>query len=58
MEDSKRGLAKMQPEKVREIARKGGQTISKNREHMREIGKKGAHARWVTARRVENVPND
>jgi uncharacterized protein len=39
-----RGFASMDPEKQREIARKGGATVSQNREHMAEIGRKGGEA--------------
>ena len=38
---SKRGFASMDPEKQRAIARKGGETVSQNREHMASIGSKG-----------------
>jgi general stress protein YciG len=34
----------MDPERQREIARKGGATVSQNREHMAEIGRKGGEA--------------
>jgi uncharacterized protein len=39
-----RGFASMDPERQREIARKGGATVSRNREHMAEIGRKGGEA--------------
>ena len=39
-----RGFASMDPEKQREIARKGGAAVSQNREHMAEIGRKGGEA--------------
>ncbi len=32
------------PEEAREAGRKGGETVSRNREHMAEIGRKGGHA--------------
>lgn len=38
---SNRGFAAMDPEVQREIARKGGEAVSRNREHMAEIGRKG-----------------
>lgn len=41
---SNRGFASMDPEQQREIARKGGEAVSGNREHMSEIGKKGGEA--------------
>lgn len=39
-----RGFASMDPERQRAIARKGGATVSQNREHMAEIGRKGGEA--------------
>jgi uncharacterized protein len=36
-----RGFASMDKELQREIARKGGQAVSQNRQHMAEIGRKG-----------------
>lgn len=39
-----RGFAAMDTEKQREIARKGGETVSQDREHMAEIGRKGGAA--------------
>lgn len=76
---SKRGFAAMDPEKRREIARrggkaaqakgnahrwtkeeaiaagkKGGDTISKNIEHMERIGKKGGIARGANRKREAN----
>jgi len=41
---SRRGFASMSPERQREIARKGGEAVSKNREHMAQIGRKGGEA--------------
>lgn len=41
---SNRGFASMDPEQQRQIARKGGEAVSGNREHMAEIGKKGGEA--------------
>ncbi len=38
---SNRGFASMDPERQRAIARKGGETVSRNREHMAAIGAKG-----------------
>jgi len=32
------------PEEAREAGRKGGETVSKDREHMAEIGRKGGEA--------------
>ena len=36
-----RGFAAMDEQKQREIAKKGGETVSRNREHMAQIGRKG-----------------
>lgn len=41
----KRGFAAMDDNKQREIARKGGEAVSRNREHMSEIGRKGGESR-------------
>ena len=38
---SHRGFAAMSAQQQRQIASKGGEAVSKNREHMAEIGKKG-----------------
>ncbi len=38
---SNRGFASMDDNKQREIARKGGEAVSRDREHMAEIGRKG-----------------
>jgi len=38
---SHRGFAAMTAQQQRQIASKGGEAVSKNREHMAEIGKKG-----------------
>ena len=39
-----RGFAAMDSEERRRIAEKGGETVSKDREHMSEIGRKGGEA--------------
>ena len=39
-----RGFAAMNPEKQRQIARKGGEAVARNRQHMAEIGRKGGEA--------------
>ena len=39
-----RGTAAMDPETRREVARKGGLAVSRNRSHMAEIGKKGGQS--------------
>lgn len=41
---SSRGFASMDPEQQRQIARKGGEAVSNNRQHMAEIGRKGGEA--------------
>ena len=41
---SHRGFAAMSPEQQKQIASKGGEAVSKNREHMAEIGRKGGEA--------------
>lgn len=39
-----RGFAGMDEEKQRKIAQKGGEAVSRNRQHMSEIGRKGGEA--------------
>lgn len=41
---SNRGFASMDPELQRQIARKGGEAVSSNRQHMAAIGRKGGEA--------------
>lgn len=41
---SNRGFASMDEDKQRDIARKGGEAVSENREHMSDIGRKGGEA--------------
>ncbi len=41
---SNRGFASMSPEQQKAIARKGGEAVSKNREHMAAIGSRGGEA--------------
>ena len=43
-DQERRGFAAMDPEQQREIARKGGEAVSQNREHMAAIGRKGGQA--------------
>ncbi len=43
-EKPKRGTAAMDPETRKEVARKGGLAVSRNREHMASIGKKGGQS--------------
>ena len=47
----RRGFAAMKPEQQREIARKGGQTVSTNRDYMAQIGRKGGIASHGGGRR-------
>jgi general stress protein YciG len=39
-----RGTAAMDPDTRKEVARKGGQAVSRNRQHMAEIGRKGGQS--------------
>jgi general stress protein YciG len=41
---SNRGFASMSPEQQRAIARKGGEAVSRNREHMASIGARGGES--------------
>jgi general stress protein YciG len=41
---SNRGLASADPKTRAEVARKGGEAVSRNREHMATIGRKGGQA--------------
>lgn len=41
---SNRGFASMSPEQQRAIAKKGGEAVSRNREHMANIGSRGGEA--------------
>jgi uncharacterized protein len=41
---SNRGFAAMDPNEQRAIARKGGEAVSQDREHMAAIGRKGGEA--------------
>ena len=43
-QEKERGFAAMDPEERRRISEKGGETVSKDREHMSEIGRKGGEA--------------
>ena len=45
---SARGFAAMSNEDQRAIARKGGEAVSRNREHMAAIGRKGGEASAVS----------
>jgi general stress protein YciG len=39
-----RGFAAMSPDKQKQIARKGGEAVARNRQHMADIGRKGGEA--------------
>lgn len=43
--NSKKGFASMDPQKAHEIQKKGGESTSKDREHMAEIGKEGGKSK-------------
>lgn len=45
-----RGFAGMDPEQQRRIARKGGEAVSRNRQHMSEIGRRGGVASGGSSR--------
>lgn len=47
----RKGFASMNPEQRKEIARKGGQAVSYNKEHMAAIGRKGGLASGLRRRR-------
>jgi general stress protein YciG len=42
--NEERGFAAMSEEERRKIAEKGGEKVSKDKEHMSEIGRKGGEA--------------
>lgn len=52
---SERGFASMSEEKQREIAKKGGETVSRNREHMAAIGRKGGEAVSQNREHMANI---
>lgn len=52
---SRRGFAGMDAEKRRLIARKGGQAVSRNRQHMSEIGRRGGVASGGSQRQPETT---
>ena len=52
-----RGFASMDPEQQRQIARKGGEAVSGNRQHMAEIGRKGGEASGAGRQRAQNNKN-
>ncbi len=48
-----KGLANASRETRGEVARKGGQAVSQNRQHMADIGRKGGQARHNTSHNDE-----
>jgi general stress protein YciG len=55
---SRRGFAGMDAEKRRLIARKGGQAVSRNRQHMSEIGRRGGVASGGAGKQAELSATD
>lgn len=55
---NKKGFALMTPEKQRAVARKGGLTISQNREHMAKIGKKGGEHSGKVRGKNDDLPTN
>ncbi|MGO4551095.1 KGG domain-containing protein [Lysobacter sp. 2RAF19] len=53
---SNRGFASMDPETQRKIAQKGGEAVSRDREHMSMIGRKGGEASG--GNRTQNTPQN
>ena len=51
-----RGFAAMDPEKQREIARKGGEAVSRDRDHMADIGRRGGEASHGGGRGARQAP--
>jgi general stress protein YciG len=52
-----RGFASMDSEQQRAIARKGGNAVSRNREHMAEIGRKGGNASGTARKKRKDESN-
>ncbi len=46
------------PAEARVAGRKGGEAISRNRQHMAEIGREGGHARHANARQQQQQPQE
>jgi uncharacterized protein len=55
---SNRGFAAMDKDAQREIARKGGEAVSRNREHMAEIGRRGGEASGQNRSRTSQPQDD
>ena len=53
---SNRGFASMDPETQRKIAQKGGEAVSRDREHMSMIGRKGGEASGGNRSNQNNNP--
>ena len=49
-EQEKRGLGSSDEKTREEVARKGGEAVSRDREHMAQIGRKGGESRQSAAR--------
>jgi general stress protein YciG len=54
---SNRGFASMDPETQRKIAQKGGEAVSRDREHMSMIGRKGGEASGGNRTSPNNAQN-
>jgi general stress protein YciG len=52
-----RGFASMNPEQQRQIAKKGGETVSQDRKHMAEIGRKGGESSGASRSANRNAQN-
>lgn len=46
------------PAEARVAGRKGGEAISRNRQHMAAIGREGGHARHANARQQQQQPHE
>ncbi len=46
------------PAEARVAGRKGGEAISRNRQHMAAIGREGGHARHANARQQQQQPQE
>ncbi|WP_329922203.1 KGG domain-containing protein [Stenotrophomonas geniculata] len=46
------------PAEARAAGRKGGEAISRNRQHMAAIGREGGHARHANARQQQQQPQE
>lgn len=55
--DSNRGFASMDEDKQRKIAQKGGEAVSRDREHMSQIGRKGGEQSHGGGQRATQAGN-